>query len=52
MFERAILVSILLVQVFSFYAEQFAALVELAGNLVLLLLVRSLIRLEEERIQA
>lgn len=52
MFERAILVSILLVQVFSFYAEQFAALVELAGNLVLLLLVRSMIRLEEERIQA
>lgn len=52
MFERAILVSILLVQVFSFYAEQFAALVELAGNLVLLLLVRSLIRLEEERLEA
>lgn len=52
MFERAILVSILLVQVFSFYAEQFAALVELTGNLVLLFLVRSMIRLEEERIQA
>lgn len=51
MFERAILVSILLVQVFSFYAEQFAALVELAGNLVLLLLVRSMIRLEEERLE-
>ncbi|MGH7542819.1 MAG: hypothetical protein ACREK7_02675 [Gemmatimonadota bacterium] len=51
MFERAILVSILLVQVFSFYAEQFAALVELAGNLVLLFLVRSMIRLEEERLE-
>lgn len=52
MFERAILVSILLVQVFSFYAEQFAALVELTGNLVLLFLVRSMIRLEGERLEA
>lgn len=52
MFERAILVSILLVQVFSFYNEQFAALVELLGNLTLLLLVRSMIGLETERTKA
>ncbi|MGH7570454.1 MAG: hypothetical protein ACREMK_01235 [Gemmatimonadota bacterium] len=52
MFERAILVSILLVQVFSFYQEQFAALVELLGNLSLLVLVRSMIRLETEEREA
>ncbi|HUP20162.1 MAG TPA: hypothetical protein VM778_09440 [Gemmatimonadota bacterium] len=48
-FERAILVSILLVQPFSFYAEQFAALVELAFNLSVLAALRAVIRLEEER---
>lgn len=52
MFERAILVSILLVQVFSFYNEQFAALVELVGNLTLLVLVRSMIGLESQRLEA
>lgn len=46
MFERALLVSILLVQVFSFYSRQFAALVELAVNLLLLVSIRSMIRLE------
>lgn len=51
-FERAILVSILLVQPFSFYREQFAALVELAFNLVVLAALRSAIRLEEERLQS
>ena len=51
MFERAILVSILLVQVFSFYNQQFAALVELVGNLTLLVVVRSMIRLEGERLR-
>ncbi|MDX1624514.1 MAG: hypothetical protein R3199_11105 [Gemmatimonadota bacterium] len=47
-FERAILVSILLVQVFSFYREQFAALVELGFNLTLLVTLRMAIRLEGE----
>lgn len=51
-FERAILVSILLVQPFSFYREQFAALIELAFNLVVLTALRSAIRLEEERLQS
>lgn len=46
MFERAILVSILLVQVFSFYLEQFAALVELMFNLVVLVLLRTMIQIE------
>ncbi len=48
-FERAILVSILLVQPFSFYREQFAALIELGFNLVVLTSLRAAIRLEEER---
>ena len=50
MFERAILVSILLVQVFSFYNEQFAALIELIFNLMLLIALRSMIHLEEARL--
>ncbi|HUP00716.1 MAG TPA: hypothetical protein VM737_04245 [Gemmatimonadota bacterium] len=49
MFESAILVSILLVQVFSFYNEQFAALIELAFNLTMLIVLRSMIALEESR---
>lgn len=49
MFERAILVSILLVQVFSFYRDRFAALVELGFNLAILVALRTMIRLEEER---
>lgn len=49
MFERAIVTSILLVQVFSFYSEQFAALVELVFNLTILTLVRTAIRVEEAR---
>jgi len=48
-FERAILISILLVQVFSFYNEQFAALVELAFNLTMLAALRSMINLEQSR---
>lgn len=48
-FERAILVSILLVQPFSFYHEQFAALLELLFNLTILLALRALIRLERSR---
>jgi hypothetical protein len=47
MFERAIVTSILLVQVFSFYSEQFAALVELLFNLTILTLVRAAIGVEE-----
>lgn len=49
-FERAILVSILLVQVFSFYNEQFSALVELAFNLTMLVVLRSVIQAEESRL--
>ncbi len=49
MFERAIVTSILLVQVFSFYSEQFAALVELVFNLSILALVRAAITAEEAR---
>ena len=49
MFERAIVTSILLVQVFSFYSEQFAALVELVFNLTILALVRAAIGVEEAR---
>lgn len=48
-FERAILASILLVQPFSFYREQFAALVELAFNLSVLAALRTMVALEEER---
>jgi hypothetical protein len=50
MFERAILVSILLVQVFSFYNEQFSALIELFFNLTMLVLLRSMIRMEQSRV--
>lgn len=46
MFERAILVSILLVQPLSFYLQQFAALVELAFNVTILALLRTVIRAE------
>jgi len=49
MFERAIVTSILLVQVFSFYSEQFAALVELVFNLTILTLVRAALGVEEAR---
>ncbi|HJU87211.1 MAG TPA: hypothetical protein VJ788_07595 [Gemmatimonadota bacterium] len=49
MFERAIVTSILLVQVFSFYSDQFAALVELVFNLTILALVRAAIAAEEAR---
>lgn len=48
-FERAILASILLVQPFSFYLEQFAALVELGFNLAVLAALRTMIHMEEER---
>lgn len=49
MFERAIVTSILLVQVFSFYSEQFAALLELVFNLSILALLRAAVRVEEAR---
>jgi hypothetical protein len=49
MFERAIVTSILLVQAFSFYSDQFAALVELVFNLTILTLIRTAIRVEEAR---
>jgi uncharacterized membrane protein HdeD (DUF308 family) len=50
MFERAVLASILLVQVFIFYRDQFAALYSLAFNLLLLAALRILIGLEQERV--
>lgn len=49
MFERAMLVSILLVQPLTFYVEQFAALIELAFNVTILTLLRTAIRVEESR---
>lgn len=49
MFERAILVSILLVQPLSFYQQQFAALLELGFNVTLLALLRTVIRAERSR---
>lgn len=49
MFERAIVTSILLVQAFSFYSEQFAALIELVFNLSILALVRAAVGVEEAR---
>jgi hypothetical protein len=50
MFERAVLASILMVQVFVFYRDQFTALFSLAFNLLLLAALRILIGLEEERV--
>ncbi|MFN2382684.1 MAG: hypothetical protein ABR559_00305 [Gemmatimonadota bacterium] len=49
MFERAILTSLLLVQVFGFYREQFAALVELTFNLVILAALKYGVGVERER---
>lgn len=48
-FERAILASILLVQPFSFYREQFVALVELGFNLSVLAALRTMISIEAEQ---
>lgn len=42
-FERAILVSIFLTQVFTFYREQFSALLGLASNLLILVALRFMI---------
>jgi len=50
MFERSLLVSIFLTQVFSFYKEQFAALTALGANVLVLTGVRFAI--ERERVQA
>jgi hypothetical protein len=47
-FERSILVSILLTQIFTFYHEQFAALAGLAVNLVFLGALRYMIGREQE----
>lgn len=47
MFERSVLVSILLTYVFIFYKEQFAALMGLSFNLLILFGLRILIRREE-----
>lgn len=47
MFERSVLVSILLTYVFIFYKEQFAALTGLAFNILILIGLRVMIRREE-----
>jgi len=47
-FERAILVSIFLTQVFVFYEEQFGALVGLTANLLIILALRFMIEREKE----
>lgn len=47
MFERSVLVSILLTYVFIFYKEQFAALTGLTFNLLILIGLRVMIRREE-----
>jgi len=46
MFERSILVSIFLTQVFAFYKEQFSALFGLLFNIVILLALRFMIERE------
>lgn len=50
MFERSILVSIFLTQVFIFYKEQFVALVGLIFNLLILLALRYVIHKEASKI--
>ncbi|MBD0326057.1 MAG: hypothetical protein ICV68_06490 [Pyrinomonadaceae bacterium] len=47
MFERSILVSIFLSQVFAFYKEQFSALLGLLANIVILLALRFMIEREK-----
>lgn len=47
MFKRAVLVSIFLTQFFSFYQQQFAALLGLAGNILILITLRYVIAEEE-----
>ncbi|HEX8494316.1 MAG TPA: hypothetical protein VF658_15815 [Pyrinomonadaceae bacterium] len=47
MFERSILVSIFLSQVFAFYKEQFSALIGLLSNIVILLALRFMIEREK-----
>jgi hypothetical protein len=47
MFERSILVSIFLSQVFAFYKEQFSALLGLLLNIVILLALRFMIEREK-----
>jgi hypothetical protein len=50
MFRRATMVSILLTRVFSFYEFQFSALAGLAGDILILLALRYMIRQEETRL--
>jgi hypothetical protein len=50
MFERSVLVSIFVTQVFSFYKEQFAALLGLAVNILILMAIRFI--QEQERLAA
>jgi len=47
MFERSVLVSILLTHVFIFYREQFAALAGLSVNILILIALRIMIKSEE-----
>jgi hypothetical protein len=50
MFERSILISIFLTQVFIFYKEQFAALIGLSINILFLLVIKFMI--EREKLEA
>jgi len=49
MFERSVLVSILLTYVFIFYKEQFAALAGLTVNILILIAIKLMIREEKEK---
>ena len=50
MFERSILISIFLTEVFIFYQEQFAALTGLAANILILIALKFMIEREEGKI--
>ena len=52
MFERSVLVSILLTYVFIFYKEQFAALTGLTFNLLILFGLRVIIKREERSLSS
>jgi hypothetical protein len=51
MFERSILISIFLTQIFIFYHEQFTALLGLSFNLLILLALKQMIGLEERALK-
>lgn len=52
MFERSVLVSILLTYVFIFYKEQFAALAGLSVNILILIALRLMIKGEQDKLSS